>query len=103
MESEARLMMLDGGLPEPVLQLRFVDREGVVWRVDFAWLDPDVIVEYDGYDWHKTPEQVQRDHRKRAALEETGYRVLSIVREDVRDKPARTVRRIGDLLGRAAA
>ncbi len=39
----------------------------------------------------------------RAALEEMGYRVLSIVREDVRDKPARTVRRIGDLLGRAAA
>lgn len=101
MESEARLMMLDGGLPEPELQLRIVDREGVVWRVDFAW--PGVIVEYDGYDWHKTPEQVRRDHRKRAALEEMGYRVLSIVSEDVRGEPARTVRRIGDLLGRAAA
>ncbi|MFA5710854.1 DUF559 domain-containing protein [Mycolicibacterium sp.] len=71
--------------------------------MDFAWPDPGVIVKYDGYEWHKTREQVQRDHRKRAALEEMGYRVLSIVSEDVRDEPARTVRRIGELLGCAAA
>jgi hypothetical protein len=36
MESEARLAMLDGGLPPPVLQHEIVDRNGRTWRVDFA-------------------------------------------------------------------
>ena len=39
MESEARLAMLDGGLPPPVLQYEIVDRNGRIWRVDFAWPD----------------------------------------------------------------
>jgi hypothetical protein len=37
MESEARLVMIDGGLPDPVLQYEVVDLEGNVWRLDFAW------------------------------------------------------------------
>src|SRR6478736_5387570 len=37
MESEARLVMHDGGLPEPALQYTIVDRDGRCWRVDFAW------------------------------------------------------------------
>lgn len=36
MESEARLAMLDGGLPPPVLQYEVVDRNWQTWRVDFA-------------------------------------------------------------------
>ena len=39
MESEARLVMLDGGLPEPELQYEIGDRDGLLWRVDFAWPD----------------------------------------------------------------
>jgi hypothetical protein len=48
MESEARLVMIDGGLPSPVLQYEIVDRNLQTWRVDFAWPDRRVAVEYDG-------------------------------------------------------
>jgi hypothetical protein len=70
MESEARLVMQDGGLPEAVLQYEIVDRDGRMWRVDFAWPDCRVAVEYDGSDWHSSPEALRRDRQKRAALEE---------------------------------
>ncbi|MGV0790963.1 DUF559 domain-containing protein [Mycolicibacterium sp. XJ1819] len=103
MESETRLVMLDGGLPEPCLQLEIVDRDGRVWRVDFAWPDEKVAVEYDGFDWHSSPEALRNDRQKRAALEEIGWRVMSVVSDDVRRHPDAMVRRIDTLLTRTAA
>ena len=103
MESEARLVMLDGGLPEPLLQYEIVDRDGRLWRVDFAWPDRRVAVEYDGFDWHSSPEALRRDRQKRAALEEIGWRVVSIVSDDVRRQPDVMVRRIDTQLARVLA
>jgi hypothetical protein len=103
MESEARLAMHDGGLPEPVLQYEIIDLEGQLWRVDFAWPDEMVAVEYDGFDWHSSPAALQRDRQKRAALEEMGWRVMSIVGDDVRRRPNVMVRRIAGYFGRRAA
>lgn len=103
MESEARLVMHDGGLPEPVLQYEIIDRDGRLWRVDFAWLEERVIVEYDGFDFHSSPDDLRRDRQKRAALEELGFRVISIVGDDVRRQPAAMVRRIGAALARVPA
>ncbi len=98
MESEARLVMIDGGLPEPVLQYEIVDRDGHLWRVDFAWPVQKVIVEYDGFDWHSSPDHLRRDRQKRAALQELDWTVISIVSDDVRRHPAVMVRRIGAAL-----
>ncbi|CAN5533919.1 hypothetical protein BH09ACT7_BH09ACT7_13370 [soil metagenome] len=95
MESEARLVMLDGGLPEPLLQYEIVDHDGRLWRVDFLWPEQKVIVEYDGFDWHSSPEHLRRDRQKRAALQELGWRLISIVSDDVRRTPTAMVRRIG--------
>ena len=36
MESEARLVFIDGALPMPELQYCIIDRYGKLWRVDFA-------------------------------------------------------------------
>jgi hypothetical protein len=103
MESEARLMMIDGGLPNPVLQLEVVDRDGRLWRLDFAWPDRKVAVEYDGFDFHADPEALRRDRQKRAALHELGWTVVSIVSDDVRRRSWETVRRIDFELGRTNA
>lgn len=103
MESEARLAMLDGGIPEPLLQYEIVDRDGRLWRVDFAWPDRRVAVEYDGFDWHSSPEALRRDRQKRAAIEEIGWRVLSIVSDDVRGHRDVMVRRLDAHLVRTAA
>jgi Protein of unknown function (DUF559) len=103
MESEARLAMLEGGLPEPVLQYEIIDRDGRLWRVDFAWPDRRVAVEFDGFDWHSSREALRKDRQKRAALEEIDWRVLSIVSDDVRRHRDVMVRRIDAHLMREAA
>lgn len=103
MESEARLVMVDGGLPSPELQFEVIDRDGRLWRLDFSWRDEKVAVEYDGFDFHADPEALRRDRQKRAALHELGWRVISIVSDDVRRWPWETVRRIAVELERARA
>ncbi len=103
MESEARLAMIDGGLPAPVLQYEVVDRNWRTWRLDFAWPDDKVAVEYDGFDWHSGPEDLRRDRQKRAALQELGWSVISIVADDVRVRSWDLVRRIEIQLRRSHA
>ncbi|MBJ7341003.1 hypothetical protein [Mycolicibacterium sp.] len=104
MESEARLVMIDGGLSMPELQYEVIDRSGKLWRLDFAWPDAKVAVEYDGFDFHSSPDALRRDRQKRAALLELGWAVISIVFDDVRRRPYDTVSRINvELRHRAAA
>lgn len=103
MESESRLMMIDGGLPPPVLQYEIVDRHHRTWRVDFAWPEQRVAVEYDGVVWHEGPEAFRHERQRRAALQEKGWVVISIIADDVRRRPWETVRRIEAQLARAAA
>lgn len=103
MESEARLAMIDHGLIPPALQYEIVDRDGQIWRVDFAWPESRVAVEYDGYAWHGNPAAFRRDQQKRAALQEVGWTTVSIVADDVRRTPKQMVRRITAQLHQASA
>ena len=102
MESEARLAMLDGGLTPPELQYEIVDRNRQIWRVDFAWPDSKLAVEYDGFDWHSSQDRFRRDRQKRAALQEIGWAMVSIVFDDVRHGSWDMVRRIEIELQHAA-
>lgn len=103
MESEVRLIMLDGGLPPPVLQYEILDRSYRTWRVDFAWPEHRLAVEYDGAAWHSGPEAFIYDRQRRAALQDLGWTVIALVVEDVRRQPGRTLHRIRAELARAAA
>lgn len=94
MESEARLAMIDGGLPTPQLQYEIVDGNGELRRVDFAWPAHRVAVEYDGIDWHSGAEAMRRDRRRTAALLDVGWVVIAIVFEDVRYRSSEFVARI---------
>jgi len=95
MESEARLVMLDGGLPVPELQYRVVDGNGELRRLDFAWPERRVAAEYDGEFWHDDPAAIRRDRRRQVALQEVGWTVERIVLEDVRRFPVELVARLG--------
>jgi hypothetical protein len=103
MESEARLAMIDGGLPVPELQYEIIDGNGELRRVDFAWPDERVAVEYDGLDWHSGPDALRRDRRRTAALLDVGWVVVAIVFEDVRYRAWEFVARIDTQLRRARA
>jgi hypothetical protein len=103
MESEARLVMIDGGMTPTELQYEIIDRSGRTWRLDFAWPEHKVAVEYDGFDWHSDPEALRKDRQKRAALQELGWVVISIVFDDVRHRSSEMVRRIEVQLRREQA
>jgi hypothetical protein len=103
MESEARLAMIDGGLPTPELQYEIIDGNRERRRVDFAWPEHRVAVEYDSVDWHSNPDALKNDRRRRAALEAVGWVIISIVFEDVRYRAGEFVARIDAQLRHARA
>jgi very-short-patch-repair endonuclease len=103
MESEARLVMIDGGLPIPDLQFEIVDGNGELRRLDFAWPEHRVAVEYDGVDWHSDPHAMRNERRRRAALLDIRWNVISIVFEDVRHRAWDFVARVDQQLWLARA
>lgn len=102
MESEMRLVFIDGGLPEPELQYEILDLHGRLWRVDFAWPDHRVVAEYDSVDWHANPEAFKHDRIKVARLQEVGWTTVPAVVDDVRRYPVELCARIERQFARAA-
>lgn len=103
MESEARLVMIDGGLPVPELQFEIVDSRGQRRRVDFAWPRHKIAAEYDGSEWHSGPDAMRQDRERLAALQDLGWVLVPIVAADVRNRKEALVARISAHLGRARA
>jgi hypothetical protein len=101
MESEARLVMIDYGLPFPELQYEIPGRDGEVWRVDFAWPEHRVAAEYESIDWHVGRAEMLRDKKRFAGIQETAWTVIPIVVDDVRRHPQRFAQRIDYHLSRA--
>jgi very-short-patch-repair endonuclease len=99
MESETRLLIVRNELPEPVLQHEIRDPGGrFVARVDMAFPEHGVVVEYEG-DHHRTdPGQWHRDVARYRTLERLGWRTFRVTRSDVRDHPGRTVHELRILL-----
>lgn len=94
MESEARLVFHDGGLPAPELQYEIVDLHGKLWRVDFAWPAARFVAEYESMEWHTTPAALRHDRMKVARLQEAGWTSMPLVIDDVRLYPDELVARV---------
>ena len=101
MESEARLVMLQHGLPRPELQHLIHGRDGECWRVDFAWPEARVAAEYESVQWHAGREAMTNDKMRFAGVQDLGWIVIPIVVADVRRTPGRMCDRIRRHLDRA--
>jgi G:T-mismatch repair DNA endonuclease (very short patch repair protein) len=99
-ETRVRLLVGRSDLPVPVAQYRVFDERGFVARVDFAWPDRRVAVEYDGL-WHAEAGQFARDRQRLNRLQEAGWRVVFVTAADLRD-PDRLVARIRAALAASA-
>ncbi|HET7051175.1 MAG TPA: DUF559 domain-containing protein [Solirubrobacteraceae bacterium] len=72
--------------------------------VDALWRKERVIVELDGYAFHKSRAQFETDRRRDAKLTVAGYRVLRITQQRLQNEPEAVLAEIRALLsaGRAA-
>jgi very-short-patch-repair endonuclease len=77
-ELEDRFLALirESGLPEPETNVLV---EGVL--VDALWRDERLIVEVDGYEFHKGRDRFEGDRRRDAKLQVAGYRVLRVTQQ----------------------
>jgi len=97
-ESWIRVACALGGLPEPVPQFDVV--EDGVWlaRVDLAWPEARLVVEYEG-EYHFDGLQIARDDVRLRQLVAAGWRVIRLAAHDLRDMEA-VVQRIAAELSR---
>jgi G:T-mismatch repair DNA endonuclease (very short patch repair protein) len=96
-ETRVRLLLQRSGLPAPEAQYRVFDEDGFVARVDFAYPELRLAIEYDGA-WHGRPGQLREDRRRLNRLSAAGWRVVFVTAADLAD-PEGLVRRIARALG----
>jgi very-short-patch-repair endonuclease len=85
-ESRLRVRLTLAGLPPPEVQFTILDDNGhFVARVDLAWPELRIAIEYDGL-WHVgSASQMHADRRRLIALAGLGWRVLHVTSARLRD------------------
>lgn len=74
-------------LPMPVYQYSVRVDGRFLARVDFAYPDWRLAIEFDGHDSHRTPAQLQRDLTRQNLLVTAGWTVLRFTWSDVVERP----------------
>ena len=83
-ESSLRLLVTDAGFPVPEVQYEIRTMDGAVrWRLDLAWPQLRVALEYDGYAAHEGRQA--RDAARDEDLERRGWLVVHASAADLRD------------------
>ena len=100
METRLRLLLVLGGLPAPRVQYLVVNDGVQLGRVDLAYPDAAVAIEYDG-EGHR--ETFQADRRRDVAMAAAGWTVLRFTSPDVLTTPDRTLDQVRAVLARRAA
>ncbi len=87
-ESVLRLRCHEAGMPEMVPQVEVWEDGVLLARLDLADEEHRVAVEYDGVEWHSTPEQLAHDRWRRLMLtEEFGWTIETFTAYDVFGRP----------------
>lgn len=92
-ELERRLLMIimEGGLPNPVRQFRAPWLRRIKGRVDFAYPPQRLLVEADGRRWHLLAEAFETDRLRDNAAQLAGWRILRFTWEEITTAPERVV------------
>lgn len=68
------------------------------YHADFLVWDTDILVECDGYDYHKTREQMASDYERERFFTMNGYRVIRFTGTEINNDPERCCREIIDVI-----
>jgi len=101
LESIARAVFRDGGLPAPKLQALIGTAEDVA-RVDFFWKKYRTIVEVDGAIKYADPARAIAQLERDSWLRSLGYEVVHLTWEEITTRPEVVVARIREAFRRGA-
>jgi hypothetical protein len=98
-ETDARLALIDAGLPAPQTQLEIFGEYGeFIARVDMAYESVKVAIEYDGPQHWTDPLVRQRDIDKGVALAELRWHVIRVSRDLLYHRRSTYVHRVSTAL-----
>ena len=83
-ESWTRLEIEDAGLPTPTPQFSIVVNGREKYRLDLAYPEWKIAIEYDGRAHHSSAEDRKRDEKRRAWLRRQGWIVIVVTKDDLR-------------------
>ncbi|MEA2213357.1 MAG: hypothetical protein QOF83_3305 [Solirubrobacteraceae bacterium] len=87
-------LVAEAQLPTPETNVRVLNFE-----VDFLWRAQRVVVEFDGFEFHRHRAQFEKDRRRDQVLIAAGFRVIRLTWRQLRDEPMALAVRIGQVLG----
>lgn len=93
MESRARLLMVLAGLPEPEINREIV-LDGRTYRLDMAYPQYRLAVEYDGRQHASSTHQWHHDLTRREDLDRWRWRLVVLRSDDIFVRPLETLERI---------
>jgi len=82
-ESVLRLRWIDCGLPTPALQTEVWLGASLLGILDIANEEVRYAAEYDGAEWHSSPEQREHDRQRREAMRDAGWTLDAFAAADV--------------------
>jgi very-short-patch-repair endonuclease len=101
LESRVWRILRESGLPSPVRQFEVRSRGRLVARVDFAYPDARIAIEADGYRFHSSTRDWQRERARQNALVRLGWIVYRITWETALTGERRIVEDVSALLVRS--
>ena len=102
LESCARVLFRDHGLPPPELQVHITGRDRtMIARVDFFWRRHGVVAETDGLLKYDSGERAIAERRRDRLLLEAGFEVVHVTWQELFSDPARVAGRIREAFRRA--
>jgi very-short-patch-repair endonuclease len=96
-ESRLRVALLLAGLPAPNAQHEIYDASGFIARVDLAYEQWKIAMEYDGV-WHAEGAQLHRDRQRLNRLQAAGWLVLHVTAERLRNDLQGVIREVAQAI-----
>ncbi|MEV6971614.1 hypothetical protein AB0M47_41610 [Hamadaea sp. NPDC051192] len=83
-ESRSRLMLVTNGVPHPTTQFVITHRGRFVARVDLAWAEYRVALEYDGFEFHSARSDLARDRARLNRQVLAGWLIIHVTGDRLR-------------------
>jgi len=99
METRLRLLLVDAGLPEPIIGHAVIDSDGYfAGTPDLAYVDAKIAIEYEGTHHQEDAAVYADDIERRERMEAAGWLVIRVVKEHITHRRSWLIQRVRQAL-----